>query len=380
MDEKELEYLKNLIKNLKSNDSDSIENEFNIFKTLGVENKEVIVCRFLGELLNPQGNHGMESKPLELFFKMVLMPDKPVPEELNNAEVVLEDHIKGDRRVDIVIKDVKSTQEIYPIEVKIGAGDQPSQLYDYFHYYFGEDYEKRIYYLTPTGWEPSDESQKDLKGRNCVEKLSFKPTIRNWLSQLIEQEGPKGPEEQKEKNGFLFMMIKQFIEVIDEMSEIDDYRVVLGIGEEMPQINDENFNEADFKNLKAVFKMLRHSDTLMKYIRQTHLLQCLQRVKDFEYEGCLGDDIDSHALVKIYKKGRSAPVAWVCVDTNIYLCCRKKLPNMGEGKNHLQGKDDYYWQYISPEGIGRTFNMKDYSKELNKEIEIERLLKEIDCT
>lgn len=174
MDEKELEYLKNLIKNLKSNDSDSIENEFNIFKTLGVENKEVIVCRFLGELLNPQGNHGMKSKPLELFFKMVLMPDKPVPEELNKAEVVLEDHIKGDRRVDIVIKDVKSTQEVFPIEVKIGAGDQPSQLYDYFQYYFGGDYmTKKIYYLTPTGWEPSDESQKDLKGRNCVEKLSL---------------------------------------------------------------------------------------------------------------------------------------------------------------------------------------------------------------
>lgn len=198
------------------------------------------------------------------------------------------------------------------------------------------------------------------------------------MSQLIEQEGPKGPEEQKEKNGFLFMMIKQFIEVIDEMSEIDDYRVVLGIGEEMPQINDENFNEADFINSKAVFKMLRHSDTLLKYIRQAHLLQCLQRVNDFEYKGCLGADIDSHALVEIYKKGVDSPVAWICVDTNIYLCCKKKKDGFGEGKTHLQGKDGYYWQYISPKGVGKTFNMKDYSEKLNKEIEIGKLLKEVD--
>ena len=42
---------------------------FNIFKVLGIADKEVLICRLLGELLDPKGSHGLGAKPLSLFLE-----------------------------------------------------------------------------------------------------------------------------------------------------------------------------------------------------------------------------------------------------------------------------------------------------------------------
>lgn len=41
---------------------------FNIFKVLGIADKEVLICRLLGELLDPKGSHGLGAKPLLALF------------------------------------------------------------------------------------------------------------------------------------------------------------------------------------------------------------------------------------------------------------------------------------------------------------------------
>ena len=108
---------------------------FNIFKVLGIENKEVLACRFMGELLNPQGAHGLREKPLRHFMKSI--DTEPYAEaQLLSANVNLEECIDSDdrenpRRVDIAIH-IKN--DVFPIEVKIRADDQDAQLYDYYHY------------------------------------------------------------------------------------------------------------------------------------------------------------------------------------------------------------------------------------------------------
>lgn len=33
---------------------------FNIFKVLGIADKEILICRLLGELLDPKGTHGLK--------------------------------------------------------------------------------------------------------------------------------------------------------------------------------------------------------------------------------------------------------------------------------------------------------------------------------
>lgn len=41
---------------------------FNIFKVLGIADKEVLICRLLGELLDPKGSHGLGAKPSRSFW------------------------------------------------------------------------------------------------------------------------------------------------------------------------------------------------------------------------------------------------------------------------------------------------------------------------
>ena len=45
---------------------------FNVFEITGIERKEVMMCRFLHELLSPKGSHGMGRLFLREFFEEVL--------------------------------------------------------------------------------------------------------------------------------------------------------------------------------------------------------------------------------------------------------------------------------------------------------------------
>lgn len=126
---------------------------YNIFQVLEIESKEVLICRFLGDLLDPNGSHGCEIEFLKRFFEL-LKAEKVSDAELMNAKVVLEEHTDNNRRIDIVIH---LSTEVYPIEVKIWAEDQDGQLYDYLEYCKKLN-ASGIYYLTPTGWLPSEKA------------------------------------------------------------------------------------------------------------------------------------------------------------------------------------------------------------------------------
>ena len=105
------------------------ENVYNIFKVLGVSQKEVIMCRMLFDLLNPRGKHGQGHTFLKLFLKDVLGIEF---EEclLKEAKVYKEYLIpKSNKRIDIAIS---IGERFIPIEVKINARDQLSQCYDYY--------------------------------------------------------------------------------------------------------------------------------------------------------------------------------------------------------------------------------------------------------
>ena len=48
------------------------EKEYNIFKVLKIENKEVLICRVLADLLSPKGFHRKGVYYLESFLKEIL--------------------------------------------------------------------------------------------------------------------------------------------------------------------------------------------------------------------------------------------------------------------------------------------------------------------
>ncbi len=87
---------------------------------------------------------------------------------------ITQDYMSGGR-IDLL---VKISDKILVIENKIGADDQPKQLYRYFKKFP----EAQLLYLTLTGYEPSKESLYKLEEEGgTYECLSYKKDILSWL-------------------------------------------------------------------------------------------------------------------------------------------------------------------------------------------------------
>lgn len=175
---------------------------YNVFSVLEVEDKEVIMCRMLCDLLNPLGQHQKGDLYLRSFLRKVLnVKEQNIDEYVKDAcvykEYQLVDPYRGtERRIDIVIC---NDTHFVPIEVKIFAGDQQSQCYIYWEYAAKYDKEAIVYYLTPDGKEPSEYSRKlEVEGNSSIlsldkiRLLSFSEDITGWLKDQIEAESDDG--------------------------------------------------------------------------------------------------------------------------------------------------------------------------------------------
>lgn len=102
---------------------------YNVFDVLGVNHKEVIMCRFLADLLSPDGMHGCGTLFLNTFFEEVLREHVNNERLMSHTTVLTEYVIDDARRIDIVIR---NAHFFIPIEVKIYADEQEGQCYDYY--------------------------------------------------------------------------------------------------------------------------------------------------------------------------------------------------------------------------------------------------------
>ncbi len=155
---------------------------FNIFSILKLERNEVQThSNFIYELLNPIGSHNQGTLFLKLFLENTLNL-----KEYGDIKYVHQEHSTiEDRRIDLVIK-----TDIFKIgiEMKIDADDQSNQLFDYKNELDRSEKESKLYYLTLTGYEASDEStSKKLKVDKDYFLLSFKDDIYNWIEDCIEK-------------------------------------------------------------------------------------------------------------------------------------------------------------------------------------------------
>lgn len=172
---------------------------FNIFQVAGIWKSEEIHTRVIAELLNPSSRfHAMGTTFLEKFLDMLgLDEDLSKAKEMAKAQdtkdenmIKVKTEVPTDnvRRIDMVI----STPNYYlPFEVKIWAGDQKNQLYDYYCYACEEarKFGKKvpyIYYLTPNGHNPSDWSLGSADDKLPVCTLSFRKDILPWLEECIK--------------------------------------------------------------------------------------------------------------------------------------------------------------------------------------------------
>ncbi|MGO5027877.1 PD-(D/E)XK nuclease family protein [Candidatus Agathobaculum pullicola] len=172
---------------------------FNIFQVAGIWKSEEIHTRVIAELLNPSSRfHAMGTTFLEKFLDMLgLDEDLSKAKEMAKAQdtkdenmIKVKTEVPTDnvRRIDMVI----STPNYYlPFEVKIWAGDQKNQLYDYYCYACEEARKlgkkvPYIYYLTPNGHNPSDWSLGSADDKLPVCTLSFRKDILPWLEECIK--------------------------------------------------------------------------------------------------------------------------------------------------------------------------------------------------
>ncbi len=160
------------------------DKKFNIFQVAGIWKSEEIHTSVIAELINPKSAfHDKGAVFLDEFLRMRKIGVTLLHEELENAEVKTEDATGTGRRVDMTI----SAGGCYlPFEVKIWARDQGAQLQEY--YAFAEAQARKgvsqIYYLTPDGRSPSEQSRGGLGDKVCL--LSFKAHILPWLEECMK--------------------------------------------------------------------------------------------------------------------------------------------------------------------------------------------------
>ncbi|MCW3788885.1 PD-(D/E)XK nuclease family protein [Plebeiibacterium sediminum] len=183
---------------------------FNVFSILGLERKENQThSAFLGELLNPKGNHNMGNIFLTHFVNP-LNKESINRINLQSATVQLEHYISTvdlenstGGRIDIFITD---GQHHISIENKIYAKDQNKQIERYCNYNKGNN---SVLYLTLFGDEPSIESKGELVSGKDYTCISYRKHIIYWL-ELCLKEAADAP--------ILRESIKQYIILIKKLT------------------------------------------------------------------------------------------------------------------------------------------------------------------
>ncbi|MCI9187101.1 MAG: PD-(D/E)XK nuclease family protein [Oscillospiraceae bacterium] len=157
----------------------------NMFKALRIEQNEVMMCRFLADLLDPHGWHGYRAKFLKSFLRDVIKLGDFEDTLLERTCVMTEYLIEKDRRIDIMLQNPEFS---IPIEAKINARDQQSQCYDYQPYARNA----QLVYLTKEGTPPDEASRRAADGTGEATPI----VLISWKQICLWLEEESAPLEQ----------------------------------------------------------------------------------------------------------------------------------------------------------------------------------------
>lgn len=152
-------------------------NDFTVFTALRNEtDEEKTHTTFLYEILRPNGTHGMGDAFLKDFFSTVLKIDNYDSQAEIYQEYSFKSSDGNSGRIDLLIK---TSSALYPIEIKIYAGDQDRQVSRY-----NEFAKNKVYYLTLNGCSPSKNSLDNLDAEDVI-CVSFAKEIYTWLNNCV---------------------------------------------------------------------------------------------------------------------------------------------------------------------------------------------------
>ncbi len=341
----------------------------NVLYMLGDENKEVIICRLLASLIEPNGLHCLGIEPLKIFLNCINVNKEYSDNMLSNAMVETEELISDNRRVDIVIH---IDNDVIPIEVKLYAKDQDAQLCDYFNYYKAIDKNTdkkdidKIYYLTIDGKKPSKSSVGNLKKENysCI---SFFKEIYSFLSDL--EKLSMGAEND------LIKIIKDFKEVISNLKS--DEENMKEIVEKLTKCFKDNNNQVENEFLQIV----KYSDKIWDEIRFLTLKNSIEKQSNNKYslkreiknKGEL--DFDTHCKYAITYN--ETEFAYLAIEQNLYIVINDKeerknfeVENSNSDSKKYETNSEYVWKYIK---VGKNdgkekWNLKNVDPDISSHI------------
>ena len=191
--EVEMEELQQLLKDVYEATKDIKQEKVEAFDVAGIciGTQETIHSKFLAELLNPHGSHGLGPAFLKAFYEQIGLKDFHSEGCSVRTEVICKEKGKkktqekenegqeSNGRTDIVIKNSK---ELIVIENKIYAKDGRHQLQKYEKWInkkHPEDSGKALLYLTLDGHEASN------PGNTSYKRISYKDDILRWLEKCI---------------------------------------------------------------------------------------------------------------------------------------------------------------------------------------------------
>lgn len=157
--------------------------DFNIFSVLNIEtDEERTHSRFIAELLNEKGSHGMGNVFMEMFLDNLSITDFEIKQGYDIYTEYYAGKISGDKdkggRIDILIRN--KNNEIILIENKIYAGEQEKQLLRYSNSFPST---KNLLFLTLYGTESECKHSKRVK----YKPVSYANDIINWLEDCIKE-------------------------------------------------------------------------------------------------------------------------------------------------------------------------------------------------
>lgn len=282
--EVEMEELQQLLKDVYEATKDIKQEKAEAFDVVGIciGRQETIHSKFLAELLNPHGSHGLGSVFLKAFYEQIGLKDFHSEGCSVRTEVICEEKGKkkeqekdnegqeSNGRTDIVIKNSK---ELVVIENKIYAKDQQDQLQNYDKWMkdeHPEDNGKVLLYLTLDGHEASN------PGDTSYKRISYKDDILRWLEKCIYIA--------EENNAFTKATLVQYQELIKKLT-----------GEHMnPSIKDAvtSATTTNAQNYLAAALTAKAFDGIHQNVLRDIVKKASEETRNEENEWLLGKEMD----------------------------------------------------------------------------------------
>lgn len=220
--EVEMEELQQLLKDVYEATKGIKQEKAEAFDVIGtcIGTQETIHSKFLAELLNPHGSHGLGSAFLEAFYEQIELNELTPKNSSIKTEFTC-----PEGKMDIVISNENDT---VVIENKIYALDQSDQLKRYSEWLNKQEKaNKKLIYLTLDGHEASNAKGIDYQ------QISYRNDILQWLDKCIAEifknsffakdnkTNPFAKSKIDERNAFVKKLLLQYKELIQKLTGMD---------------------------------------------------------------------------------------------------------------------------------------------------------------